>query len=564
MKKFATEKGCIVDFGRTVSGFVTVALREKREEIRVRYGPFQDFIIFSAPAHRQKNDYLFQCEGLLTFHFLEIEGVSPHDFEVRFANCMRPVKKAGYLKTDDAIINQIVDVCGNTVRACMLPHWCGNSTIHLQAEKSKRFAALWQGRTTDYVLMDGARRDREVWTGDLLPEIRTAWFLFRDKEVIRNSLDVILCQMDDDGYIPASSISMQCFYEYNCWFVIVLHEYLMLSGDKEYWEQNKEKVRRAVDYILRRIENGEGMRLRRMQTWAWTMSRSGFVTSSQCVLKGALDAAAHLFAEEDETYAEELSRVSNSVRRAILAKAYDRTAHCFTDTYDMDEKRYSLDANALAINFGVAEKADIPAILASVAAFFHTPYGSKTMYPPEAADGQNWVHNDHIWPFVVSMEAEARLRGGDAAGALALIRKTWGNMLRGGDTFWEAVDGADGRFVTRRFVEAADDRDTWNSACHGWSAGVAIFLQELYTGIIADDFGYRAALFRPLLAETGGVKASIPTAYGLIKIVRSGKRFDVSCPSGILLKNGIEGTCNSKGNRIGLGERMVTGTYYIP
>ena len=60
--------------------------------------------------------------------------------------------------------------------------------------------------------------------GDLYPEIRNVWALFRNKEVIRNTFDVILDQIREDGFIPASSISMQVFYEYNCWFLIVLED----------------------------------------------------------------------------------------------------------------------------------------------------------------------------------------------------------------------------------------------------------------------------------------------------------------------------------------------------
>ena len=161
--------------------------------------------------------------------------------------------------------------------------------------------------------------------GDLYPEIRNVWALFRNKEVIRNTFDVILDQIREDGFIPASSISMQVFYEYNCWFLIVLEDYLKVSGDTDFYLEHLEKVRAILRFILTILEDG-CLDLGKMQTWAWTSSRHGKITSSNCVLYAALKAAARMEKNlgKDLASAQNCEALAARLKNKINEESFDR------------------------------------------------------------------------------------------------------------------------------------------------------------------------------------------------------------------------------------------------
>jgi hypothetical protein len=122
---------------------------------------------------------------------------------------------------------------------------------------------------------------------------------------------------------------------------------------------------------------------------------------------------------------------------------------------------------------------------------------------------------------VVGLEVEARFENGAHASAMELLRCCWGNMIsHNAETFWEMVDGRDGSFVTR--VRVADtgnpESDTWDSYCHGWSAGVAFMLQGYVLGVIPVEPGFRRLRIAPRLGDLTHARGTVPTPLGDVTV----------------------------------------------
>ena len=201
--------------------------------------------------------------------------------------------------------------------------------------------------------------------------------------------------------------------------------------------------------------------------------------------------------------------------------------------------RFSCDSNALALLFAVATPEQARRTMQFLEDNLWGPFGTRVIDPLEPPDDLNWAHNHNVWPFVVGLEVEGRFEAGDHDGAMRLMRRCWGNMLRhDAECFWEMVGGEDGAFVTHRPVawSANNDMDAWDSYAHGWSAGVTYMLQAYVLGVTPLEPGFRRFRVAPRLGDLAWVEGEVPTPHGAIRVraERRGGRVavDVTVPPG--------------------------------
>lgn len=526
----------IFDFGKKLNGHLVLRLKSNsvdiaESEIKYSFGPREDFTIVKSVLKVTYEQDCFVCkdEALTSMQYARLE-VPPHwgkenenwlligaELELK----MRPVEKVGMFECSDELINNIWQAGINTVHLCMFPHKYTHFHKPQLNDDRKKFIAQWNGYESDYVLVDGPRRDREVWIGDLLPEVRTCWFSFREAEIIKNSLKVFTDQQLDDGFLPASSVSFQEFSEYCCWFVLILCEYTLFSGDYEFLTEIWSKYRKVMKWIENKVGEEGMLELGIRQTWAWTLARKGYVTSTQCVLCDAYRCASQL--EKWMGYEEESRKFKNTadiLKGKIREKAWNPEIKAYKDAAGCDGKSsVSLDANAYSIIFGIAQDDQVGSILDYLKDNMWSEFGTRLLHPPEEDNGYNWPHNLHIWPFAVNFEVEARLKAGKIDTAIDLIRRCWGTMVKNGsNTFWEIIDSNTGKFMDKRIHDPGIELDTWNSYCHGWSAGVSHLLQAYISGIRPQDLGFGTFIIDPQPAGLDWINARIPAPEGVIDI----------------------------------------------
>src|SRR5262249_13154668 len=105
-------------------------------------------------------------------------------------------------------------------------------------------------------------------------------------------------------------------------------------------------------------------------------------------------------------------------------------------------------------------------------------------------------------------EVEARFSVDDDAGALELVRRTWGSMLAHdpASAFWE--------FATRD----GGVRDGSTSLAHGWSTGALPALSRWGLGIRPEEPGFREYTIAPHPGDLAWAYGEAPTPAGPIRV----------------------------------------------
>jgi glycogen debranching enzyme len=276
--------------------------------------------------------------------------------------------------------------------------------------------------------------------------------------------------------------------------------------------------------------------------------RRGVVTGSQCVAVAALRGGSRMLALlGDDAEAEILAEEGEALAERIRTQLWNPETMCFNDSLNPPDgvRRFSCDSNAVAVLLKIATPEQADGALAYLREHLWTPYGTRTILPPEPEENWNWAHNHNVWPFVVGLELEARFEHGDFEGAMELSRKCWGNMVdRGSEAFWEVVDLESGGFLTRRpIADIQPGWDAWDSYSHGWSAGISYMLQAFLLGIQPVEPGFAKFCVRPNFCGLEFIEGAVPTPHGTIEahfemrgtgrvLVPRGTRAEIMLPDG--------------------------------
>ena len=210
-------KSCVLlDFGKEVSGgarILTFGVSGKKD-IRLRFGESVSEVCADLGKKNATNDhanrdmtvelqpYSDMTFGQTGFRFLRID-VLHHSTELLLKTAVAAVDthirpEDGTFECDDALVNQIWSTAAYTLRLCMQNGY------------------LW----------DGIKRDRLVWIGDLYPEMRSAFCLYRDVPEVLNSLDFAW----EETPLPDWMASMPT---YSVWWLYILSETYLRDGKKE-------------------------------------------------------------------------------------------------------------------------------------------------------------------------------------------------------------------------------------------------------------------------------------------------------------------------------------------
>lgn len=155
--------------------------------------------------------------GMSGFRFARLELLTEKPVHIRNAfgvNILPYFEKEGWIKTDDAFLNRIMDTAAYTLK------------LNLQN------GYIW----------DGIKRDRLVWSGDLHQEILLTSYLYGDVANIRNCLTFLKEETPPTQWINGIPT-------YSAWWVINLCDYYRLSGNGAYFAENRDYARAVIENI---------------------------------------------------------------------------------------------------------------------------------------------------------------------------------------------------------------------------------------------------------------------------------------------------------------------------
>jgi alpha-L-rhamnosidase len=376
---------------------------------------------------------------------------------------------------------------------------------------------LTPGTPTVDLILDGAKRDRATFTGDLSVAAQTLYDTNDATAFVKGSLDLLGSTQLTSGYVspfaepgaPSTGglipgeISVPLGI-YSLYFVSDVGDYYTYTGDREFVAQEWPTVQREMAWELAQA-NSDGLFVTTpADDLNWNIeSHDGVVTFYNALYYKTLTDAAQLAgALGHSSLAAQYAADAARVKAQINAQLYDPSTQAY-DISTTDRGSIAQDANSAVIRYGIAPASRQAGILAAMTKALGTPHGDLSVSSPVPA-GSTQI----ISPFVGSSDLDARFAAGDTAGAFQLLRDEWGPMTTGpdGGTMWEklAPDGT------------IDGGGT--SLAHAWSTGPTSALTSYVLGVTPASPGYATWQVAPQPGSLGWAEGAVPTPHGDITV----------------------------------------------
>ena len=403
---------------------------------------------YTMPAARLRGGFRYLTVFLSSGGWIDLRGVSLQFTAA--AGMANPSAYPNYFYSNDDLLNRI--------------WYAGAYTVQMDTIASNQGRAwpppssAWDNSATvsvgSTVLVDGAKRDRTVWPGDLGVAVPTQYVSTNDLASARNALTTMFNAQAANGAIPWSGppFNLTGSDTYHIWTLLGSSTYYSYSADKSWVDSVWSRYKLGMTYIINKIDGNNLLNVTATQDWARS-GQGGENVEANAILYAALVGGANLAGVEgDSALASSYSARAAAIKAAVNARLWDANAGMYRD--NPTSGMYPQDGNSLAVWYGLTDTAAKAVSISQKLATRWNVYGATT---PEWGGG---VH-----PFAGSMELYAHFIAGDDETGLAQIRRTWGYMLNSPigtkSTFWEGIASDGGLAYGGAFMSLA----------HGWSTG---------------------------------------------------------------------------------------------
>jgi alpha-L-rhamnosidase len=424
------------------------------------------------------------------------------------------------------------------------------------------------------VVVDGAKRDRLVWSDDLGTEAQTIFVSTDNAAYVQGSLQILASNQIADGETgtdvdptlplgsyPFAGAPYSTSYSMDTVDDIAL--YYQYTGDLTFVRAEWPMVTRELAYN-RTLVDRRGLLItddQDGQDWDhYDGARTGEVTAYNDVYYETLIDAATMaralgLPEQVGAFQSEAAHLRTAINRYLFNPSIG-----LYGLSDLEPAVVAQDANSLAVLYGIAPAALRSTILTRLqSALPMSPFGPN---PFTINSGDR----SQISPFVTSQEIQALFVTDQTEAALSLITRLWGYMDAPGPDYtsadWELV-GANGQ----------PGLGTQTSLAHGWSSGVTADLTSYVLGVTPEAAGYARWMVQPHPGNLSWSEGDVPTPSGGIDVrwaqsLSSGQfTFQVDSPSGTrgeievpVSPSGTVVTWHASRAGLAVGSTMVTRT----
>ena len=482
-----TARRLVLDFGRHTNGFVELDLEAGAGTVLeaagvegINFGQIQF-------TELNNNTLSYRCaEGRQTFTSLLPRGLRYLVLDVKpvgraaifHAARMRvstyPWRPTGSFRCSDARLNQIYELCVNTLRMTSM-----DTFVDATYEQ-----ALWVG--------DAASMSTQVHhyvQGDsLLPD--------RCLRVAAQSLERMPLV---NSQVP-SAWENRPIPNWSFLWALGVRDHFLFSGDLAFARDllpALEKQARFIDYSLDR----EGLFAMHGEVWHfldWNGSEDDHRTSATrtyasenalaiASLRATAEVAAALGnAAAARRWSALAKKMGAATRRAFWNAAQDAFA----------ETRAEGAASAT-----ITASTQVCALMAGLFPGTKVRQAARNLIEPP----MGWLATGTPWMWALG--ARHSLESGWTEQVLSGMRRFWGGMLdRGATTAWEMFEGRHRPGLPTR---------SW---CHGWSAGPAWLLPAYVLGVRPASPGWKSVTISPLCGDLQWAEGTVPTPHGIIRV----------------------------------------------
>ncbi|KAG2167106.1 hypothetical protein JADG_006845 [Aureobasidium aubasidani] len=414
----------------------------------------------------------------------------------------------GYFHSSDDDLNKIWYSGAYTLQTNAVPVDTGRWVPTLAVGWANN-GSLSNGTT---VIVDGAKRDRAVWPGDMGVAVPATFVSIGDLDSVANALQTMYDHQNHDGSFPEAGppLLQQSSDTYHMWSMIGTYNYVLYTNDTAFLTKNWDRYLHAMEFIYAKVHQPSGL-LNVTGIRDWARWQQGFNNSeANMILYHTLQTGADLASWHGDTtgLADTYRSRAANLSTAINQHCWDAPFGAFKDNAT-NTSLHPQDANSMAVYFGV-----VPALsslssrgqsISSRLLENWTPIGAETPELP-----------NNISPFISSFEIQAHLTIGQTGRALDLIRRTWGWYLHNPNgTGSTVIEGylTNGSFGYRNSRGYSYD-DSYVSHAHGWSAGPTSALTNYIVGLSVTGRLGSTWTLKPQFGDLKHAQAGFVTSLG--------------------------------------------------
>ncbi len=471
----------ILDFGKELSGGARLLVSgiSGKKDVRLRFGESVGEVCADLGQKNATNDHAVRdmtvrltdlsdmTFGQTGFRFLRVDTLHRttrlHLKTVVAAVDTHTRPEDGSFVCDDESVNKIWNTAAYTLRLCMQNGY------------------IW----------DGVKRDRLVWIGDLYPEMRAAFSLYRDVPEVLRSLDFAW----EETPLPDWMAGMPT---YSVWWLWILSETYLRDGEKEKYRKYIPYVHDLLGQIGKYIKkNGAVDFGSNFIDWPSNYERGGELAKKHDCLAGV-------------AY---LTKLSLEKTRVFLLEYNEPTDLCDKLLHRLSHGSFTVEKYKQVAGLGVLSG--------------DRSENNKAVLLKNGAHG--------LSTFMAYFILSAVAAYGEYETALNMMKEYYGGMLSvGATTFWEDFDidwlqnaGRLDELPVSGKKDIHGDNGAFcyvgyrHSLCHGWSSGVIPYLVETVAGVRFIGTGMKKAEITPHLSGLKFIKLTVPTVHGNMTITHN-------------------------------------------
>lgn len=405
----------------------------------------------------------------------------------------------------------------------------------LLADKTRTLEDFQVGTNALACTIDGAKRDRACFGGDLFVMGRSICYSTANLNAILGSIILLTSHQTEAGYLgnlcpiqapvhkETSEPPTYAFYSlsYALLLVVAIKDYWMHSGDASVIQAVWPKLEKLMAFTQRFVD-GRGLvvappPLSSTSTFIFTFSSANFVFAVDWFpMGGPIFGASGKINLAYYDALKSMSRLSSLVgakdsyssqafklKTSILSNLWNAEAGIMRMSDITSPTGICQDINAYAITTGVAP----PHSQAE-----STLSAPKSAPLPLAFQGiEGWEQKKVVSPYASGFAAEALFERNYGSSAIELVERVWGVMAdESGPDYsgghWEAMK-PDGTPIT-------DD----TSLMHGWSTWPVYLLPRYLGGLEPLEAGWSLFKVKPILAGLDSVDVELSTPTGRVEV----------------------------------------------
>ncbi|KAF2724921.1 glycoside hydrolase family 78 protein [Polychaeton citri CBS 116435] len=438
---------------------------------------------------------------------LELERITVHFTPMPHWGDNQLDQYTGYFHCDDELLNRVWYAGAYTNQMCTIDPRHGNSLVHLREELGPDPPPqTWYNNYTiangSSVLVDGAKRDRLVWPGDMAIAVPSIFVSYNDLPTIANSLDSLFARQLPNGTLPYAGFPFPMVYSatYHLYNLIGVADYYVYSGDLDYVRNKWDAWKRGLNFSLGFIDESGLMNVTSPNDWL-RFGMGGHNIEANSILyyttyKGVMLGQV---LGEDQSLLDSWQKAAEGVKAAANSRLWNAETGLYVDNETTILSPQ--DGNSWAIVANLTDSTEKNSQISQALASRWTEYGAPS---PEAADA--------VSPFISGFEIQAHAVAGNATAALDLIKLEWGYMLdykyMTNSTFIEGYL-ADGSLHYPPYTN-----DPRISHAHGWATGPTSLLSMYIAGLQPTSAGGATWELKPQVGDLKYVDAGYHTKFG--------------------------------------------------